>query len=164
MKGKILVAVCTAFILQFVGVYLSAYGVVRESFVELSRETGGFSFPHQPVGRQPTGHQPSFDPDSFDTDSFAGRPSAVDQLLVGADLRLGLLPSEQELTPEHRRQNARWAVVGVFLVLGGMLLNAIVKGRRALWMVVMQISKFVRTVGQWIRRSAASLKSIISRR
>ena len=108
--------------------WVPSYGVVRESFAELSLETGGFDF-RQPAGRQPADKQPggSFDPEAFDPDSFGGRLSALDNLLVSTGLTLGLLPTEKELTTEHRRENARSAVFGFLLLISGMLLPQAVK-------------------------------------
>lgn len=121
-----------AALLEIAGFLLASRGVVRESFVELSRETGGFDL-WQPEGWHPQGWlRGSFDPEAFDPDSFSGSPSAFDKFIVNTGLAIGLLPSERELSAEHRRDNARSAVIGVVLVLVGMLLDALVKARRLL--------------------------------
>lgn len=143
-----------AFAMECLGVWFSAYGVVRESFVELSRETRGFAI--DPDGIDPEG----FHPDAFDMARSNRETYPVDRLLTTMGLRLGLLPSDSQLTSEHRRENARSAVIGILLLLGGLLLEGLVKARRPLrrlaggiFAAVRMAAGALQSAGSWLRRT-----------
>lgn len=144
------VVAAVAVFLEVVGFYHASRGVLRENFVELSRDTGGFSSQH-------------FSPYHFDPRSFGGmETSAADAFLVNAGLTLGLLPSERELTRVHRRENARSAVLGVVMIFSGMALDIYRKFGSALSQFFMCIRSVVTSASTsaigWLRRNLPKLR------
>lgn len=79
------------------GFLLASYGVLRESFANLT-QTRGFG-----EGR-------------FGEGPFGGGLTRVGEALITLGIKTGLLPSDRTLTLTDRKRNAALAIVGVILI------------------------------------------------
>ena len=94
---------------ELLGVILGAYGVLRESFADLS------------VVRP-------YDEGRYGEGPFGGQPTPADQRWIRLAVFLRLLPSDRSLTITDRRRNATMAIVGVVVLVVSMLTDVAMVG------------------------------------
>lgn len=91
---------------QVAGFVLASYGLLRQSFSEISQK-GGFG-----EGRYGEG-------------PYGGGLNALQYRLVAFGILVRLLPGDKELTLTDRKRNAACAIAGVALLAAAMLLDIV---------------------------------------
>jgi hypothetical protein len=82
---------------QLSGFVLASYGVLRESFAGLAQQRG-------------------FGEGRFGEGTYGGGLTRIQELLVAAGIKTGLLPGDRTLTITDRKRNAACAIAGVLLL------------------------------------------------
>lgn len=89
---------------ELLGFALTSYGVVRQSFAEMSRPRG-------------------FDRGAFQSDAFDVSASPLEEKLVAIGRFFRLLPAEGEASAGNAGQNAALTVLGLAFIFAALLMN-----------------------------------------
>ena len=97
-------------IFELLGFALTSYGVVRQSFAEMSRPR-------------------SFDRGAFQSDAFDVSASSLEEALVAIGRFLRLLPAEGEASAGNAGENAALTVLGLIFIFAALIMNIILQLR-----------------------------------
>lgn len=105
MKSVLLLLLSACEVLGFV---FTSYGLVRQSFAEMSRPRG-------------------FDRGAFQSDAFDVSASPLEEKLVAIGRFCRLLPAEGEASAGNAGENAALTVLGLIFIFAALVMNIILR-------------------------------------
>ncbi len=110
MRTKVRNIIFVAWVICHIGgFFLTSYGVLRESFSNVSTLSG-------------------FGEERFGEGLWGGGLTKFENTVVSFGVKIGLLPADKILTLTDRKENAVYAMTGVLLIGFSIILDFILKG------------------------------------